>query len=147
MPAAEERAKKLAAEMRKTMQEMKAAEARIKQLGDELPRVLAQSKVEAEAARRVGIYPAGRYQCASCGRDTVFTEPASALPACDNCDSRQWTGQEPEVTTIEPPPAKRYAAGMYECAKCGIRIAVAVETDELSPCDLCGAMDLKPLYV
>lgn len=145
MSPSEERAKVLAAEIKKAMRDMKAAEIRIKRLGEELTAVLRQARQEAEAARTIVEYPTGRYECANCGRDTLFTEPTRELPTCDNCGSRQWSGHAPTITTIEAPPPKRFAAGMYECGKCASRTAVAVECDELSPCELCGAAELMPL--
>lgn len=145
MASAQERAKLLAAEIQAAMKQIKAAEIRVKQLGEELMQVLTQAKAEAEAARTIIEYPTGRYQCASCGRDTLFTEPTRELPTCDNCGSRKWSGHEPKITKIAPPAPKRYPAGMYECVKCGMRIAVTIDTDQLSPCDVCGAMEQNRL--
>jgi len=145
MSAAQERAKALAHEIREAMKQAKAAEAKVKQLSAELIQALDRARAEAEAARTIVEYPTGRYECASCGHGTLFTTPTRELPACDNCGNRKWTGHEPKVTKIEPPPSKRFAAGMYECADCHARVAVAVDVDELSPCDLCGAGRLQPL--
>ncbi len=145
MSTAQERAKALAAEIKKAVRAMKAAEARVKQLGVELMQALAEARAEAEAARTIVEYPSGRYECAKCRHSTLFTEPTQELPACMNCGSREWTGQAPIVTTVEPPPPKRYPAGMYECTKCRVRTAVAEDTDALSPCELCGADALEPV--
>jgi DNA-directed RNA polymerase subunit RPC12/RpoP len=145
MPSAQERAKALADEIRKAMKEAKDAEARVKRMSEELMQTLAEAKAEAEAALTVVEYPTGRYECTSCGHGTLFTTPTRELPACDNCGNRNWVGHEPTVTKIEPLAPKKYLAGMYECAACHARIAVAMDTDELSPCDLCGAGQLRPL--
>ena len=145
MTSAQERAKALASEIKKAVRTMKAAEIRAKQLGDELVHVLAEAKAEAEAERIIVEYPSGRYECKRCRHSTLFTEPTRTLPECDNCGGRDWSGHEPKVMHIKPPAPKRYAAGMYECAQCGVRTALAVDADELSPCDMCGADKLKPL--
>lgn len=143
MTTAQERAKVLADEIKKTVRAIKAAEAKVRRLGDELKQVLAQARAEAEAARTIVEYPSGRYECAKCRHSTLFTEPTQELPECMNCGSREWTGHEPTITRIEPPPPKRYPAGMYECTKCGVRTAVGEDTDALPPCELCGADALK----
>lgn len=145
MPSAQERAKTLADQIKKAVREIKAAEARVKHLGEELTRTLAEARAEVETARTIVEYPTGRYECKKCRHSTLFTEPTEELPACDNCGSREWRGQEPTITKIEPPPPKKYPAGMYECGQCGARTAVAADTDEMSPCELCGADKLAPL--
>lgn len=143
MSSARERARVLADEIKKAVREAKAAEARVRQLGEELIRVLVLARAEAETARTIVEYPTGRYECAKCRHSTVFTEPTHELPACDNCGNRTWLGHEPTITKIEPPPPKKYRAGMYECAQCGVRTAVAEDTDTLSACELCGAEKLR----
>jgi|SRR6266566_3973133 len=147
MSSSQERAKALVLEIQEAMRAVKAAEARVKQLSQELTQALAQARVEAEAALTIAEYPAGGYECGSCGHSTLFTEPTRALPACDNCGSRNWVGHEATIMKIEPPPPKRFPAGMYGCVACGGRTAVAMDTDELSPCDLCGATDFKPIQI
>lgn len=145
MSSAQERARVLAQEIKKTVRGIKAAELRVKRLGDELKRTLAAARAEAEATRTIIEYPTGRYECKRCHHGTLFTEPTTELPACDNCGAREWVGHEPTVTVIEPPPPKRYRAGMYECEHCGGRTAMAEDMDELTPCDLCGMAKLRPL--
>lgn len=145
MASAQERAKALAREMMEAMKDAKAAEARARQLGDELTRVLAQARAEAEAARTVVEYPSGRYECKGCRQSVLITEPCDTLPACGNCGRRDWDGATPRVIQVTPPAPARFPAGMYQCAGCGARIAVAVDTDVPSPCELCGATGLNPL--
>ncbi len=145
MVSAQERAKALADEMKQAMKEARAADARVRQLGEELLRTLAEVKAEAEAARTIVEYPAGRYECKGCGHSVLLTEPTGALPACDNCGRREYVGSEPTITRLETPPPKKYPAGIYECSACGARIAMPVEMDTLSACDLCGADQLKVL--
>ena len=143
MSSAHERVKLLAEEIKKAIREAKAAEARAKRLGDELAQALALARNEAETARTLIEYPTGRYECAKCKHSTLFTEPTQELPACDNCGNRTWLGHEPKITKIEPPPPKKYHAGMYECAQCGVRTAIVEDANELSACELCGANKLQ----
>jgi predicted nucleic acid-binding Zn ribbon protein len=147
MPSSQERAQALAREIKDAMKAMKAAEAKIKELGLELTQALDRARVEAEAARTIVEYPTGRYECSACGHSTLFTEPTSELPACDNCGQRNYVGHEPKITKIEPPAPKKFPAGMYECVACGARTAVGVDTDELSPCDLCDRTEFKPVRI
>jgi len=147
MPTKQERIEVLTSEIKKAIYAAKAADAKVKQLGDELMRALADVRAEAEAARTIVVYPTGRYECAKCRHSTLFTEPTRTLPACDNCGSREWVGHEPQVTEVAAPAPKKYPAGMYECAKCGIRTAVAVDADDSSPCEICGATELVPLKI
>ncbi len=139
MPSAQERAQALALKMLEAVKEAKAAEHRARQLGDQVLQALAEAKAEAEAARTILEYPAGRYECKGCGEATLFTEPMRELPACGNCGGHNYDGQQPKVTKVEPAPPKKYPAGIYECGACGARTAVAVDTDVLSACALCGA--------
>ncbi len=141
----QEHAQSLARELAQAMKAMKAAEAKAKHVSEELRQVLAQVRAEADAALLVVEYPVGRYDCASCGHSMLFTEPTRELPACDNCGNRNFAGHEPQVTKIEPPPPKKYPAAMYQCVGCGARIAVVADTDELTPCEICGIADLTPL--
>jgi predicted nucleic acid-binding Zn ribbon protein len=145
MSSAQERAKALAQEMKKAIMEAKAAEARAKRLGEEVMQALAEAKVEAEAASTIVEYPIGRYECKQCGVGSIFSRPYRELPACDNCGSHEYIGAEPSITKITPPPPKQYVAGMYECAACGTRVVLAVDTDVLTPCDVCDADKLRPV--
>ncbi|HEY8554615.1 MAG TPA: hypothetical protein VIL43_08775 [Burkholderiales bacterium] len=145
MPTAQERAKILANEIKKAVRAMKAAEARARQLSEELMRTLAEARAEAEAARTIVEYPSGRYECRKCRQSTLFTEPTTELPECMNCGSREWSGHQPTIRRIQPPPPKRYPAGMYECGKCGVRTAMGEDSDELPVCELCGANALTPV--
>lgn len=147
MSTLHERAQTLAREIKDTMKAIKAAEAKIKVLSQELTQVLAQARAEAEAALTVIEYPSGRYECASCGQSTMLTEPVRELPTCDNCGHRNFLGHEPTITKIEPPPPKKFPAGMYECAKCGARTGVVTDTDEMSPCELCGYTDFQSVQL
>src|SRR6266566_160106 len=144
MSSAQDRAKALARELKEATQAARAAEVRAKQLSEALLQALAEARGEAEAARIVKEYPTGRYECAACGHSTLFTQPTRTLPACDNCGQSNWLGHEPTVTTYEPPPPKKYPAGMYQCTGCGVRTALAEDMDELSPCEICGAVELTP---
>lgn len=145
MSSAQERAKALAREMKQAIMEAKTAEARAKRLGEEVMLALAEAKKEAEAESIIVEYPIGRYECKRCGVSTIFSLPYRELPTCDNCGSREYVGAEPTITKVTLPPPKRYAAGMYECAACRTRVVVAEDSDELTPCDICGAMKLRPL--
>lgn len=147
MSSAQERAKALAEALKQAVQEAKAAEARAKQLSEELVHVLAETRAEAQQARTIVEYPSGRYECAACRHSTIFTDATRELPACQNCGHCKWTGHEPTVIHIEPPPPRRYPAGMYECARCRVRVGVVFDSDDLSPCEHCGATELTPLEV
>ncbi len=145
MSSAQNRAKALADELMKVMRVAKAAEGRAKELSEQMMQALAEAKAEAEAARTIIEYPSGRYDCKSCGHSVLLTESTRELPGCDNCGSREYDGAEPTITKIEPPPPKKYPAGVYECAGCGARIAVAEDADALAACDFCGADEVKTL--
>lgn len=145
MSSAQERAKELAREMKRAIIEAKTAEARAKRLGEEVLLALAEARKEQEAASTIVEYPTGRYECKQCGHGSIFSQPYRELPACDNCGSHEYVGAEPTITKITPPPPRKYAVGMYECTGCRTRVVVAEETDELSPCDVCGAHKLRPV--
>lgn len=150
MPTAQERAKALAEEVMIAMKEARAAEkaalaaeARAVALGEEMKQALLEAKADAEAAARVVVYPSGRYECAQCGENVLFTEESEDLPECVKCGSRNYKGHEPRVIEEKPLAPKKYPAGMYQCASCSARVAVAMDTDELSACDFCGENSLK----
>jgi len=145
MTTAQERARLLAAEVQQAIREAKAAEVRVKELGDALMQTLAEAKAEAEVERTIVEYPTGRYECKGCRQSVLFTEPKRVLTPCDNCGSTEYIGAEPIVTKITPPPPKKYPAGMYACAGCGTRVVLAVDMDDVSPCEMCGAVGVKPL--
>lgn len=143
MPSAKERAKQLAQEMRKAAKEAKEAEARAKRLGEEVMQALAEAKIEEESAKSVIEYPPGRYECKACRQPLLFMEPTRELTPCENCGSREFVGHEPRIIKITPPPPKKYPPGMYECAGCGVRIALVEGMDKLTPCEICGIAVLR----
>lgn len=145
MPSAQKRAKALAKQVMKAMKEARVAEARVIALGEEMQQALKEARKEAEAAARRVVYPSGRYECAQCGHNVLFTEPAENLPKCDNCGSTTYKGHEPQIIEKKPPKPKRYQAGMYQCASCTARIAVGEDCDELPDCDFCGQSKLEVL--
>ena len=143
MTSAQERAKQLAEELRKAVKEAKGAEVRAKRLGEEVMQALAEAKAESESAESVIEYPPGRYECKACRHPVLFMEPTRELTPCENCGSKQFVGHEPRVIKIMPPPPKKYPPGMYECAGCGTRVALAEGVDDLTPCDICGIAVLR----
>jgi len=143
MSSAQERAKSLAREMKRAIIEAKTAEARAKRLGEEVMLALAEARKEVQAEIEIVEYPIGRYECKGCGQSSIFSQTYRELPPCDNCGSVEYVGAEPTITKITPPPPKRHSAGMYECTGCRTRIVLAEDTDELPPCDICGAHKLK----
>lgn len=147
MPSAQERAKKLAQEMRKAVKEAKEAELRAKRLGEEVVQALAEAKAEidnaTESSETVAEYPPGRYECKACRNPLIFMEPTRQLTPCENCGGTEFTGHEPRIVKIVPPAPKKYPPGMYECAGCGARIALAEGVDDLTPCDICGIAVLR----
>jgi len=145
MSSAQERAKELAREMKKAIMESKKAEARAKRLGEEVLLALAEAKKEMEATLEIVEYPVGRYECKRCRQGSIFSEPYRVLPPCDNCGSTEYTGAEPTITRVTPPPPKRFSAGMFECKGCHTRIVLAEDVDELPPCDICGGHKLKAI--
>lgn len=144
MTAPSERAKELAEAMKQALREAKAATARARELGDAVLQALAEARAQAEQARTLVQYPTGRYECKRCSHSVLFTEPAAELPACQNCGSREYHGAVPSVTRIEPPPPKKFLAGMYVCRSCKTRVALAFDIDVLSPCEFCGVDALEP---
>lgn len=143
MSSAQERAKTLAQEMKRAIIEAKTAEARAKRLGEEVMLALAEAKKEIQTTIEIVEYPIGRYECKRCRQSSIFSQNYRELPPCDNCGSLEYNGAEPTVTKITPPPPRRHAAGMFECRGCRTRIVLAEDTDELPPCDVCGAYKLK----
>ncbi|OGI39866.1 MAG: hypothetical protein A2140_07270 [Candidatus Muproteobacteria bacterium RBG_16_62_13] len=145
MTQAQERAQQLAAQVQQAIRESKAAEARVKQLSDALLQALAEAKAEAEVEQTIVEYPTGRYECKGCRQSVLFTEPKRELTPCENCGSTEYIGAEPTITRIAPPPPRKYPAGMYACIGCGTRVALAIDMDELSPCEMCGIVGVKAL--
>ncbi|MEJ2107106.1 MAG: hypothetical protein P8X48_07235 [Acidiferrobacteraceae bacterium] len=142
MSDAKERAKAIAAEIKAAMKEARAAEKRAAALGKELTQVLAEIR-EADAPRKIVEYPPGRYECLSCGQITLLTSPVAELSECDNCGQQKFSGPEPKVTIVKPPPPKRYPAGMYRCQACGAQTALINDTDTMPECDFCGEAKLE----
>lgn len=145
-----EKAEARATALNKKVAEVEAraqsAEAKAVTLGEQL--IKAQAEAEAERfanAETVEVYPAGRYECATCGQSVLFTSETSTLPLCDNCGGQEYKGHAPKMTKVLPEPGKKYKPGMYQCGSCGARVAVAVETNSLPPCDLCGQSGLVPV--
>ncbi len=137
-------AEALLAKVAKAQAKAQAAEAKAVTLGDQL--IKAQAEVEAERyanAKSVAVYPAGRYECKVCGQSVLFTSDTVTLPQCHNCGSQEFKGHEPKMKKVLPEPGKKYQPGMYQCGNCGARVAVAVATNSLPECDLCGQTGLE----
>lgn len=145
MSASQDKLKSLAQQVKQAMKELKAAEAKLATLSDQLMQAAAKVKAESTAVKTIVEYPSGRYECKHCRHGVLFTEAVTELPACDNCGSIEYTGHEPKVTEIKPPPPKRYPAGMYQCASCSARIAIAMASDDSPVCDYCGANKVTPI--
>jgi len=145
MTTAQERARQLAAEVQQAIREAKAAEARVHDLGDAYLQALAEVKAEAEVECTIVEYPSGRYECKGCHQSVLFTEPKRKLTPCENCGSTEYTGAEPIITRVAPPPPKKYPAGMYACIGCNTPVVLAIDMDELSPCEMCGIVGVKAL--
>lgn len=105
----------------------------------------ANDRPKAEIVKKIIEYPIGRYECKGCGQSVIFSQAYRELPPCDNCGGREYRGHDPKIIEIRSPPPKKYSAGMYQCTACGTRVAVAEDTDKLSPCDFCGSLELKLL--
>lgn len=143
---AKARAKALQSKAVEAQAQAQAAEAQAVTLGDQL--IKAQAEVEAERyanAKSVAVYPAGRYECKACGQSVMFTSDTVTLPQCHNCGSQEYKGHEPKMKKVLPEPGKKHQPGMYQCGSCGARVAVAVATNTLPACDLCGQTGLVPV--
>ena len=146
MATAKERAESLSREMREAIRTVRVASTRIRTAGEEFKRLLVQVQAEAEAARNVVEYPGGRYECNACHQPVIFSETQRAFPPCDSCGrSSGFSGPPPLVLDVLPTTPRKFSAGLYECTQCHAPVALVEGSDALSPCEFCGATELRAL--
>ncbi len=144
MASAKERAQAFARELRDAIRAARAADARARTLSEEFTQILPELRAEAEAARNIVEYPPGRYECNSCHQPVLFTDTQRELPPCDNCGrSTGYSGPPPKVLDTIPAVPRKFPAGVYECTRCRARLALVEDSDTLSPCEFCGAAELR----
>lgn len=92
------------------------------------------------------VYPPGRYDCARCGETVLVMKAANAPPECPRCGGQEYKNlPEPKVIKKKAKPKRKYKSGMYVCGACGEQMIISEETDELPPCALCNASNMKPV--
>ena len=146
MASAKERAQALAQELREAIRTVRAAGARARAVGEEFRNVLVEVQAEAEAARNIVEYQAGRYECNSCHQPVLITESFRVAPPCDNCGRDSgYSGPPPRVLETIPDTARKHPAGIYECTQCRAPVALVEGRDALPACEFCGATEFRAL--
>jgi Zn finger protein HypA/HybF involved in hydrogenase expression len=136
----------LSREMRDAIRTARAASMRARTAGEEFKNLLIQVQAEAETERNVVEYPAGRYECNACHQPVIFSDTQRVLPPCDSCGrSSGYSGPPPLVLDVIPATSRKFSAGLYECTQCRAPVALVEDNDTLSPCEFCGATELRAL--